>query len=205
MRQKGMFITFEGGEGAGKSTQIHFVASYLRKKGRKVLIVREPGSTPIGEQIREILLNPKNVEISVEAELFLYLAARVQLVDEVIRPALKEGIVVISDRFEDSTIVYQGYAGGLPLAHLKQVAKAARGKIVPELTFLLDLDVKKGLKRSGRLDRMEKKSLGFHEQIRKGFLALAKQNSKRFVVISSDVSKQEVQKKIKAKLDHVFS
>ncbi len=203
--KKGIFITFEGGEGAGKSTQIHFVASYFKKKSRKVLIVREPGSTPIGEQIREILLNPENVEMSVETELFLYLAARVQLVDEVIRPALKKGIVVISDRFEDSTIVYQGYAGGLSLAHLKQVAKAARGEVMPELTFLLDLDVKKGLKRSGRQDRMEKKSLGFHEQIRKGFLALAKQNPGRFVVISSEASKQEVQKKIKAKLDHVFS
>ncbi|MBI3999116.1 MAG: dTMP kinase [Candidatus Omnitrophica bacterium] len=200
-----MFITFEGGEGAGKSTQIRFVASYFKRKGRNVLLVREPGSTPIGEQIRSVLLHPKNKAMSVGTELFLYLAARAQLVDEVIRPALKKGRVVISDRYEDSTIVYQGYAGGFALNQLKQVAKAARGELVPRLTFLLDVNVKEGLKRGGRSDRMEQKSFDFHKRIRRGYLALARKNSKRFVVISTKVPKQEVQKKIKTRLDHVFS
>src|SRR3989338_7697137 len=103
--------------------------------------------------------------MSVETELFLYLAARAQLVKEVIEPALKKGYVVISDRYEDSTIVYQGYAGGLPLAYVKHIAKAARGNLVPRFTFLLDIDVKRGLRRSGRSDRMEKKSLRFHKRI----------------------------------------
>ncbi|OGW86167.1 MAG: dTMP kinase [Omnitrophica bacterium RIFCSPHIGHO2_02_FULL_46_11] len=203
--KKGILITFEGGEGAGKSTHIRFVASYFRRKGRKGIIVREPGSTPIGEQIRHILLHPKNKTMAVETELFLYLAARAQLVKEVIQPALKKGVVVISDRFEDSTIVYQGYAGGFSINHLKKVAQAARGMIVPTLTFLLDLDVRKGLRRSGRKDRMEHKSLQFHNRIRRGFLALAKQNPRRFIVISSEAPKTAVQKKIKEKLDHVFS
>jgi len=202
---RGIFITFEGGEGAGKSTQIHFVASYFRKKRRKVLITREPGSTKIGEQIRKVLLDPKNKGMSVETELFLYLAARAQLVKEVIHPALKKGYVVISDRYEDSTIVYQGYGGGLSVPYVKRIVKAARGKVVPDLTFLLDLNVKKGLKRSGRNDRMERKSLSFHRRIRKGFLTLAKQNPRRFVVLSSEEPKSEVQKKIKAKLKHVFT
>ncbi len=202
--KKGIFITFEGGEGSGKSTQIRFVEAYFRKKGRNVILVREPGSTSTGEQIRKILLDSRNKGMSVATELFLYLAARAQLVDQVILPALKKGTVVISDRYEDSTIVYQGYAGGLPLNQLKQIVKAARGEVMPQLTFLLDVDVRKGLKRSGRRDRVEKKSLNFHERIRRGFLTLAKQNPKRFGVISSEISKQEVQKKIKAKLDHVF-
>lgn len=201
---RGIFITFEGGEGAGKSTQIRFVESYFRKKKRSVILVREPGSTSIGEEIRTILLNPKNKEMSVRTELFLYLAARAQLVHERILPALKKGYVVISDRFEDSTLVYQSFAGGLLLKEVQQAAKAARGNLVPDLTFLLDVSVKKGLKRSGRADRMEQKSLNFHHRIRKGYLTLAKQNKKRFVVISTEQSKEEVSTKIKEALDHAF-
>lgn len=200
----GIFITFEGGEGAGKSTQIRFVESYFRKKKRSVILVREPGSTSIGEEIRTILLNPKNKEMSVRTELFLYLAARAQLVYERILPALKKGYVVISDRFEDSTIVYQAFAGGLLLKEVQQAAKAARGNLVPDLTFLLDVSVKEGLKRSGREDRIEQKSFNFHQRIRKGYLTLAKQNKKRFVVISPEHSKEEVSQKIKAALDHAF-
>ncbi len=199
-----MFITFEGGEGAGKSTQIRFVEAYFRKKKRKVILVREPGSTSIGEEIRTILLNPKNKEMSVRTELFLYLAARAQLVHERIFPALKKGYVVISDRFEDSTLVYQGFAGRLPLEEVEKAAKVARGKLVPDLTILLDVNVKEGLKRSGREDRMEQKSLDFHQRIRKGYLTLARQNKKRFVVISSERPKEEVSQKIKEALDHAF-
>ncbi len=202
--KKGIFITFEGVEGSGKSTQILFVQNYPRKLGKRVLLVREPGSTKIGEQIRQVLLHPKNNKMSIETELFLFLAARAQLVNEVIRPALRKGTVVISDRYEDSTIAYQGYGGGYPLAELKRIAQAARGEVTPNLTFLLDIDSRKGLKRSGRSDRMEKKSLSFHKRIRRGFLTLAKANPKRFVVISGELTKSQVQKKIKEKLSRVF-
>ena len=202
--KQGIFITFEGGEGAGKSTHIGFAASYFRKKGKEVVVVREPGCTALGEKIRQILLNPQT-KMSVETELFLYLIARARLVSEVIRPAIEKGNVVISDRYEDSTIVYQGYGGGLALDQVKKAAKEARGDLEPRLTFLLDLDVKEGLNRSGRKDRMEHKSLRFHERIRKGYLKLAKQDPKRFVVISSEAPKFEVQRKIKEKLDHVFN
>jgi dTMP kinase len=210
----GIFITFEGGEGVGKSTHIRFVASYFHRHGRKVLVVREPGSTKIGEQIRAVLLNPKNRGMSVETELFLYLAARAQLVSEIIRPALQKGAVVISDRFEDSTIVYQGIAGGLirdplPASPIRKawgrkfvsMLAPARGNVVPDLTFLLDLDPRIGLRRSGRKDRMEKKSLRFHERIRRGYLRLARKNPKRMVVIASGGSKRAVQMKIEEALD----
>lgn len=201
---EGYFITFEGGEGSGKSTNIGFVVSYLKKLGKKVLLVREPGSTHIGEQIRHILLDPKNEGMSVETELFLYLAARAQLVSEVIRPALEKGTIVISDRFEDSTIVYQGYGGGFSLPKLKRMVKEARGNLVPRLTFLLDINEKVGLKRSGRKDRMEHKSIEFHKKIRRGYLALAKENPKRFAVISTHASKKEVKQQIESVLNRVF-
>lgn len=201
---RGYFITFEGVEGSGKSTQIRFCKNYLRKLGKRVLLVREPGSTKIGEQIRNVLLHPKNNKMSVETELFLFLAARAQLVNEVIRPALRRGMVVISDRYEDSTIAYQGYGGGYPLSQLKRLAQTARGEVMPNLTFLLDIDSKKGLKRAGRNDRMEKKSIGFHKKVRNGFLRLAKQSPKRFVAISGRLSKSEVQKRIKETLHRVF-
>lgn len=202
--KRGFFITFEGVEGSGKSTQIRFVQNHLRKLRKRVLLVREPGSTKIGEQIRHVLLYPKNDKMSVETELFLFLAARAQLVNEVIYPALRKGTVVISDRYEDSTIAYQGYGGGFSLPKLKQIVQAARGNVTPNLTFLLDIDSEKGLKRAGRNDRIEKKALGFHKKVRRGFLALAKANPKRFVVISTRLSKSEVQKKIKETLNRVF-
>ena len=142
--------------------------------------------------------------MAVKTELFLYLAARAQLVREVIEPALKKGIVVISDRYEDSTIVYQAYAGGLPIDFVSRISSAARGKIMPEKTFLLDVSARTGLKRSGRTDRMEKKSIRFHERIRKGFLTLAHKNRNRFVVISSEQPKEKVTQTIKEVLDHAF-
>lgn len=203
--KRGIFITFEGGEGSGKSTQIRFVEAYFRKKRRNVILVREPGSTSIGEEIRNLLLDPKNKEMLVRTELFLYLAARAQLVYERILPALKKGYVVISDRFEDSTLVYQAFAGGLPLEEVKEAAKVARENLVPDITFLLDISAEEGLKRCGRDDRMERKSLHFHRRIRKGYLTLAKQSKKRFVIISSEKSKEGVQSKIKKELDRVFA
>ena len=153
--KKGIFITFEGGEGSGKSTHIACAADYLRKKKKKVLVVRDPGSTQISEAIRAILLDSKNQEMAMETELFLYLAARAQFVKEMIMPALQKGMVVISDRFEDSTVVYQGFAGGISPKRIQKIVPEARGNLVPQLTFLLDVSVEEGLRRAGRTDRME--------------------------------------------------
>ncbi len=202
--KKGTFITFEGGEGTGKSTSIRFAVNYLRRRGKKVLLVRDPGSTKIGEDIRHILLDPQNKKMSLRTELFLYLAARAQMTDEIIRPALDKGMVVISDRFEDSTVVYQGYAGGWRLAELLKLVPFARGNVKPALTFLLDIDVRSGLKRAGRKDRMEHKPIAFHEKIRRGYRSLAKLEPKRFAVISTQASKQEVKKRIESILAHAF-
>jgi dTMP kinase len=210
VKRKGYFVTFEGGEGTGKSTHLRFVASYLRRRRKKVIVLREPGSTKIGEQIRKVLLNPRNGEMTVEAELLLYLAARAQIVREMIEPALHTGKVVLCDRFEDSTIVYQGMAGGLfnvggrltlPVQRLIQLA---RGNVKPDLTFLLDVGVRQGLKRSGRRDRMEKKSLTFHQNIRRGYLRLARRAPRRIVVVDTSASKDEVQDQIRRRLARVF-
>jgi dTMP kinase len=204
-RRRGCFITFEGGEGTGKSTQVQRAFIYLKKKRKKVIVVREPGSTKIGEAIRKLLLHPSNQKMSVETEFFLYLAARSQLVDEVIVKALQKGWFVICDRFEDSTVAYQGYAGKLPVSMVSRVAPAARGKLVPDLTFLLDIDPKKGLKRSGRKDRMERKSLSYHQAIRRGYLKIARKNKKRIILISTNTSKEVVQNKIRKVLHRVLA
>jgi len=202
---KGIFITFEGAEGSGKSTNIRFAASYYRRKGRPVLLVREPGSTRVGEAIRKVLLDNKNKGMAKETELLLYLAARTELVKEKILPALKSGKVVISDRYEDSTFAYQGFGEGISLDTIEQLSKFVRGNLKPDLTFILDVDPKIGLKRGGRHDRVEKKSDSFHARVRKGFLALARQNKKRIVLLSTNQPIQKVQQKILEKLNEIFN
>ena len=203
--KKGIFITFEGGEGSVKSTHIACAADYLRKKKKKVLVVRDPGSTQISEAIRAILLDSKNQEMAMETELFLYLAARAQFVKEMIMPALQKGMVVISDRFEDSTVVYQGFAGGISPKRIQKIVPEARGNLVPQLTFLLDVSVEEGLRRAGRTDRMEQKSVAFHEKIRRGYLALARKNRKRFMVIATEAPFDKVRKKIEEGLDRAIA
>ena len=202
--KQGIFITFEGAEGAGKSTNIRFVASYFKRKKQPVLLVREPGSTKVSEAIREVLLDPKNKGMAKEVELFLYLAARAQLVREKILPALKGGKVVISDRYEDSTIAYQGFGEGNPLPVIEKLSKVARGSLKPDLTFVLDIDPQKGLKRGGRHDRVEKKSNSFHARVRHGFLALAQKNKNRIVLLSAHEPLEKVQQKILGKLNEIF-
>jgi len=150
--KKGLFITCEGGEGSGKSTNIRFAFRLLKKAGKKVILLRDPGTSKIGEDIRRILLNKKNNRMAVETELFLFLAARAQMVKESIEPALKKGFVVLCDRYEDSTVVYQGYAGGYPLKRLRKMI-ALTGHVQPDITFLFDVPVSLGLKRAGRTDR----------------------------------------------------
>ncbi len=205
MKKRGIFITFEGTEGSGKSTNIRFVASYFKRKKRPVLLVREPGSTKVSEAIRKVLLDPKNKGMTREVELFLYLAARAQLVREKILPALEQGKVVISDRFEDSTIAYQGFGEGIPLKSIEELSKITRGLLKPDLTFVLDIDPKKGLKRGGRHDRVERKANAFHARVRRGFQVLAQKNKKRIVLLSASKPLKQVQEKILRKLDEVFN
>ena len=178
----GFFITFEGIEGCGKSTQLELLKAHLERKGRAVLSVREPGGTLLGERVRSVLLNGTEEGIDPWAELFLYEACRAQLVARVIRPALAEGKVVLCDRFFDSTLAYQGFGRGLDAGKIEGLNALATGGLVPDLTFLVDCAADVGLKRAwarinasagAREDRFEKEELAFHRRVREGFLAIA--------------------------------
>jgi dTMP kinase len=185
---RGRLITFEGGEGAGKSTQVRLLAQALESAGHEVLTLREPGSSAISESIRKILLDTKNSELSHQTELLLYEAARAQLVEEVIRPALMAGKIVLCDRFFDSTTAYQGYARGLDTDEIKQLNLLATGGIAPDLTIVLDLSPEQGLARAaktGTPDRLESENLKFHQKVREGFLAIAESEPHRVHVLSA--------------------
>lgn len=189
----GRFITFEGIEGCGKSTQVELLKGYLEKKGFKVLPVREPGGTHLGEKVRAILLNSEGEGMSPLTELFLYEGCRAELVEKVIVPALKRGAFVICDRFMDSTVAYQGFGRGLP-TDIGLLNRLASNDLTPDITFLLDLDPETGLKRAMKRisntvlkeDRFEKESLDFHKKVRQGFLKIATENPKRVKVIAAD-------------------
>ncbi|MBI3313504.1 MAG: dTMP kinase [Candidatus Omnitrophica bacterium] len=203
--KKGYFITFEGAEGSGKSTQIRRLAAYLRRNGKKVLLLREPGGTRVSEAIRQVILNKFFKEMKPETELLLYLAARAQIVRQKILPALQKRQVVICDRFEDSTVAYQGYGRKIPLEAIEKVSELlGRGKLVPSLTFILDIDPRKGMARGGRHDRIERESFQFHERVRRGFLQIARKNPKRCIVLNGLESRQAVSQKIRKKIDRVF-
>ncbi len=191
----GHLITFEGGEGSGKTTQIAHLARYLEKKGYRVLQTREPGGTLIGEAIRSLLLYPKEVHCTPKAELFLYLADRAQHLEEVILPALSEDQVVLCDRFTDSTLVYQGAARALPLRKVQDMTRFAADGLKPDLTFLLDIDVKKGLSRlrtRAEVNRLDLEPDSFHQKVREGYLALAKDEPERIYVVNAAVSERRV-------------
>lgn len=192
---QGIFITIEGPDGAGKSTQAARLADYLQKQGHKVLLTREPGGTSLGEQIRTILLNPENEELDFKTEVLLYAACRAQLLKEVIIPALKEGKIVISDRFVDSSIAYQGYGRDLNLPLVTDVNRLIVGEFMPDLTILLDLPVEAGLQRiidkEKAMDRLEQEDISFHQKVRKGFKELALKE-KRIKVVSGDQSQELV-------------
>jgi dTMP kinase len=185
LKRRGYFITFEGPEGSGKSTQIRRLASYLKKKGYHVLLFREPGGTQLSEAIRKILLSLDHKKMAPETELLLYLAARSQLVREKIGPAVTRGTVVICDRFEDSTLAYQGYGRGLSLKAIRALNRFARSSVQPHLTFLLDIPPQKGFQRIRRSDRIERESLAFHNKVRRGFLKLARLEPKRVTVLDA--------------------
>ena len=183
----GLFLTFEGPEGAGKSTQLAALVRHLHGAGRAVTETREPGGTLLGTQVRRVVLDPE-LEMGPLPEFLLYSASRAQLVTEVIRPALARGEAVVCDRYADSTLAYQGYGRGLDLDFLSRVTAEATGGLVPDLTVLLDLDPALGLARAarrGRPDRLEGADLAFHTRVRTGFLALATAEPGRFVVLDA--------------------
>ena len=190
--KKGMFITFEGPEGCGKSTHSKLISSYLKNSGYNVLHTREPGGTKLGDRIRDVLLNAKNLKISPLTEVLLFEASRFELIEEVIKPALRKGKIVISDRFNDATIVYQGYAGNVPLENIKQIESISLQKCIPDLTILLDISAKNGLMKihPGKRDRMESKKISFHKKVRAGYLDLARKNRKRIKVIKTQKTKE---------------
>lgn len=186
-----LFVTFEGIEGCGKTTQINHLASFLRGISRSFLVTREPGGTEIGEQIRQILLTSDSVGMEPMAELFLYAAARVQHLSQAISPALREGKIVLCDRFADATVAYQGFGRRLDLAWVEEMNARAMGNVKPDLTFLLDLPVEEGLRRAwkrmenrtAKEDRFEKESLEFHQRVREGYLILARRDPQRIMIL----------------------
>jgi len=195
---RGKFITIEGPEGSGKSTHSRLLCLYLKRNGYKVLHTREPGGTEIGEAMRSILLDKKNKDMSDACELFLFLAARAQIVEEVIKPALARGYAVVCDRFHDATVAYQGYGAGLDLKLIESTGKLATGGLKPDLTILLDVGTELGLKRAGVKDRMEIKSVRFHKKVREGYLKIAKKEPGRIKVIrTADATVAEIQDKVR--------
>ncbi|MCG3205479.1 MAG: Thymidylate kinase [Elusimicrobia bacterium] len=202
MKNRGLFLTFEGTDGVGKSTQIKLLASWLKQKGHSVVLTREPGGGPLAEKIRELLLNPR-LSIEPLTELFLYEAARVEHVKKVIQPALKKGKVVLCDRFTDATLAYQGHARGL-MIHALRLNEIAAGNVAPNLTFLLDLAPHKGLHRAkarnknNRGDRLENEGLAFQKKVRQGYRLLAKQHPGRIKIIPVQASLHQTQEIIRA-------
>ncbi|RMG60515.1 MAG: dTMP kinase [Deltaproteobacteria bacterium] len=191
-----LFITFEGIEGSGKTTQIRRLREHFEALGKPVLATREPGGTPLADRVRELILANRTEKVSPRAELFLYLASRAQHVHSVIKPALRQGITVICDRFTDATLAYQGYGRGLDLAFLEGLNRYATEGIVPDLTFLLDVPAREGLERvrksRGTLDRLESESLEFHEKVRRGYLELAAREQERIVVLDGRMGEDEI-------------
>ncbi len=189
-----MFITLEGPEGSGKTSHIPHLVEYLREKGYTVFPTREPGGTSISEQIRDILHDLKNAEMHPRTETLLYQAARAQIVEQAIRPRLALGEIVLSDRYADSTIAYQGYGHQQDLEQVRALIRYATGGLVPDLTILLDLDVEVGLKRkTNEWNRLDAYTVEFHQRVRKGYLELAKQEPGRWVVVDAEQSWEKVQ------------
>ena len=207
--KKGILITLEGNEGCGKSTQIKLLYDYLKKKRKNVFLTREPGGTRIGDAIRSVLLDPKNKGMNGPTETLLYMASRAQLVEEVIGPRLRMGQIVLCDRWMDATVAYQGFGEGVDVRWIRRLGEEVTRGIRPSLSLYLDLPVKAGLKRARsrkKADRMERKSVLFHERVRKGFLWIAKKDTKRFkrIVLSERHSEAAVFEKIKREIDRVL-
>ncbi|HNR02105.1 MAG TPA: dTMP kinase [Anaerolineaceae bacterium] len=192
-----MFITLEGPDGSGKSMQVPALAEFVQQLGYEVLTTREPGGTSIGDQIREVIMNMNNKSMNPRTEILLFCAARAQIVAEVIRPQLERGVVVISDRYADSTLAYQGYGHGLDLEVLRGILAFATGGLTPDLTLLLDVDVETGLARrqssGGEWNRLDDYALAFHRRVRGGYLELAAAEPQRWVRINAGLPPPKVQ------------
>ncbi len=204
-----LFITFEGIEGCGKTTQIGLLAFYLRKESRSFLLTREPGGTAIGEKIRGILLSSSGgAGMDPVAELFLYAAARVQHFRQLIQPALSRGEIVVCDRYADATLAYQGSGRGIDQGWIEEIHARSVDNIKPDLTFLLDLPVEEGLKRAWKRmeshpvkeDRFEKEAVDFHERVRHGYLALARRDPQRILVLDGRQDEQTLHAEIVSRL-----
>ena len=181
-----MFFSIDGGDGTGKSTQIERFCQWLRDEGYHVVACRDPGSTPLGEAVREMLLHQTDLTIARASEMFLYMAARAQLVSDVIRPALRAGKVVVADRYLLANVVYQGHGGGLDVPTLWQIGQIATGGLMPDLTIVLDLPSEVAAARISRMpDRMESQGAEFHARVREGFLAEARRHPGRIVIIDA--------------------
>lgn len=205
-RVNGKLITFEGSEGSGKSTQIQMLADYLASQGREVLILREPGGVKISELIRDILLDPQNKNMGNPCETLLYMASRAQLVQEVLKPALDSGTTVLCDRFLDSTIAYQGYGNGGDLIMIKQIGQFVTQGIQPHITFLMDIDAADGLRRIDRAkDRIEQRAITYHQKVREGYLALARQEPERIKVINVNDSREAIHRQVRAYMQEIIT
>jgi dTMP kinase len=205
-KPRGILISFEGSEGSGKSTQIAHLAEHLQQIGRKVVSTREPGGTEIGEQVRNIIVhNSKGDEMRAETELLLFAASRAQLVREIIAPNLIKGVVVLCDRYIDSSTVYQGVARNLSLDPVQQINQFAVGNVLPDLTIVLDVPTRVSLDRihqraSDLPDRMERENIDFYKKVRDGYLVLARSLPKRFFVVDGTLPEEEIQKLIWAEV-----
>jgi len=197
-----VFVTFEGPDGSGKTTQIRLLAEWLRERGREVVLTREPGGTEIGDQIRAVLHDPYNTAMDARAEILLYSASRAQHVAQLIRPALAAGKIVISDRYADSTLAYQGYGRGLDLEMLRTITRFATRGLTPGLTLYLDITPEEGLQRrrlgGDEWNRLDAEALEFHQRVRAGYLELVEQEPERWAVVNAARPVEEVQVEIRA-------
>jgi dTMP kinase len=199
----GLFVTMEGVEGSGKSTQIALLADYLTEQGYEVVVTREPGGTPLAERIRDLLMEPSEETMAPLAELLLYEAARAQHVQTVILPALSHGKVVLCDRYVDSTTAYQGAGRQLDEQVVEELNRWAAGRAWPDITFLLDLPAEEGLlraRRRGSDDRMMKETLEFHRRIREGFLAIAQHDPDRITIVGGAASADEIHRQMRNRI-----
>ncbi len=209
MLNRGVFISLEGIEGCGKSTQAKILSDYISELGYCVVQTREPGGTPVAEKIREVLLDPTNQKMTGKTELLLYLAARSQHIEQLIMPSLREGKIVVCERFSDSTRVYQGYARGLDMDMIEKLICVATDCLEPDLTIVLDMEVEEGLLRAERFknyrDRLEGEDLDFHNKVRNGYLEIAKNNPNRVKVVSAKGSIEDVHLRIRRYVNDKFS
>lgn len=198
---RGKFITFEGGEGSGKSTQSRLLREHLEQQGREVVLTFEPGDTPVGAELRRIVLSPETGALSDRTEVLLYAADKAEHVDTVVLPALERGAVVVTDRYVDSTLAYQGAGRTLPVGEVAHVARWATGDLRPHLTVVLDLEPAAGLGRFEGRDRIEGESLEFHQRVRQAFLDMAAEDPQHYLVLDARAAVEEIAAAIRERVE----